>query len=72
MAGRVSIRIRTRLAAEPDGLSPSWPGVSRPSAPGRWGRRGGCTTAGARVAGTRSAMTRYPDAYGAWLRHPRL
>jgi len=35
----------------------SWPGVSRPPAPSRRGRRGGCTTANAWVAGTRPAMT---------------
>src|SRR6185312_955557 len=56
----------------PASLSPSWPGVSRPPTPSRWDRRGGCTTAGARVAGTRPAMTiqtgnpspaaTYPDA----------
>src|SRR6185312_5292090 len=52
---------------------PSWPGVSRPPAPDRWDRRGGCTTAGAWVAGTRPAMTEradrspttaYPDPHG--------
>src|SRR6185312_2013249 len=37
--------------------SPSWPGASRPPTPSRWDRRGGCTTTGAWVAGTRPAMT---------------
>jgi hypothetical protein len=40
-----------------DLVSPSWPCVSRPPTPSRWHRRGGCTTAGARVAGTRKAIT---------------
>src|SRR6185312_8545699 len=36
---------------------PSWPCVSRPSIPSRWGRCGRGTPTSARVAGTRPAMT---------------
>jgi hypothetical protein len=42
---------------EPNSLPPSWPDVSRPLTPGRWDRGGGCTTANARVTGTRLSMT---------------
>src|SRR6185312_11927206 len=42
---------------EPNPIFPSWLGVSRPPTPGRLDRCGGCTTAGAWVAGTRPAMT---------------